>query len=126
MKDKVLIRCGDGHTYGIHKEIVPGLLIPLHFEVDDHYEWSKSHSITNCQFGLPRPSCEHDIVWSENLPIDQDQQQKVSARVGNQLLSVEMMISRPEVATLIVNKVPRVNKVLYDITSKPPSTIEWE
>jgi len=31
-----------------------------------------------------------------------------------------------EVATLIVNKLPRVNKVLYDITSKPPSTIEWE
>ena len=31
-----------------------------------------------------------------------------------------------EVATLIINQVPRVNKVLYDITSKPPSTIEWE
>ena len=31
-----------------------------------------------------------------------------------------------EVATQIINKVPRVNKVLYDITSKPPSTIEWE
>ena len=31
-----------------------------------------------------------------------------------------------EVATLIINKVPKVNKVLYDITSKPPSTIEWE
>ena len=31
-----------------------------------------------------------------------------------------------EVATLIVNKLPRVNKVLYDITSKPPSTNEWE
>ena len=31
-----------------------------------------------------------------------------------------------EVATHIINKVPRVNKVLYDITSKPPSTIEWE
>ena len=31
-----------------------------------------------------------------------------------------------EVATKIVNGVPRVNKVLYDITSKPPSTIEWE
>ena len=31
-----------------------------------------------------------------------------------------------EVATQIINKVPRVNKVLYGITSKPPSTIEWE
>ena len=31
-----------------------------------------------------------------------------------------------DVATLIINKVSRVNKVLYDITSKPPSTIEWE
>ena len=31
-----------------------------------------------------------------------------------------------EVATLIINKVPKVNKVLYDVTSKPPSTIEWE
>ena len=30
------------------------------------------------------------------------------------------------VATLIVNKVSKVNKVLYDITSKPPSSIEWE
>ena len=31
-----------------------------------------------------------------------------------------------EVSTLIINKVSKVNKVLYDVTSKPPSTIEWE
>ena len=31
-----------------------------------------------------------------------------------------------EVATQIINNVPRVNKILYDVTSKPPSTIEWE
>lgn len=31
-----------------------------------------------------------------------------------------------EVSTRICNKVRSVNRVVYDITSKPPSTIEWE
>jgi GMP synthase (glutamine-hydrolysing) len=30
------------------------------------------------------------------------------------------------VSTRVINEVKGVNRVVYDISSKPPSTIEWE
>ncbi|MDE6106939.1 MAG: hypothetical protein K2F84_07575, partial [Bacteroidales bacterium] len=31
-----------------------------------------------------------------------------------------------EISNAIINKVRGINRVVYDISSKPPATIEWE
>ena len=31
-----------------------------------------------------------------------------------------------KISNRVINEVPEINRVVYDISSKPPSTIEWE
>jgi GMP synthase (glutamine-hydrolysing) len=50
--------------------------------------------------------------------------QSVDGMTANWYWAEPRVLSR--ISTRIVNEVNGVNRVVYDITTKPPATIEWE
>ena len=60
----------------------------------------------------------HENVIALRLVESKDAMTANWAKVSHRVLS--------EISTRIVNEIHGVNRVVYDLTNKPPGTIEWE
>ena len=68
--------------------------------------------------GFMRDGCTYDWAIALRSVTTEDFMTADWSRIPYEVLD--------KVSSRIVNEVPHVNRILYDITSKPPSTVEFE
>ncbi len=61
-----------------------------------------------------------ESAWLYDINVDERYRRR---GYGSAILAASVLAT---LATRLINEVPGINRVVYDISSKPPSTIEWE
>ncbi|MBI9011251.1 MAG: glutamine-hydrolyzing GMP synthase [Clostridiales bacterium] len=138
-----------GLELGIHPELIwrqpfpgPGLAIRIMGEVNEEALFLVRESDAILREEIKNAGLEKD-VWQyftalpnvKTVGVMGDERTHTHAIGIRAVTSIDGMTSDwarlpyevlDKISSRIVNEVPNVNRILYDITSKPPSTIEWE